>query len=60
MMLLFDQNISFRISKKLQQYYPDCKHLSECGLLDCDDVLFFNNTRVLKARAVFPSLVHIR
>jgi S-adenosylmethionine:tRNA ribosyltransferase-isomerase len=29
-------------------------------LLDCDDVLFFNNTRVLKARAVFPSLVHIR
>ena len=24
------------------------------------DVLFFNNTRVIKARAVFPSLTHIR
>jgi predicted nuclease of predicted toxin-antitoxin system len=41
MMLLFDQNISFRISKKLQQYYPDCKHLSECGLLDCDDIIIW-------------------
>jgi predicted nuclease of predicted toxin-antitoxin system len=37
MRLLFDQNISFRIIKKINNYYPDCKHVSDCGLIDCDD-----------------------
>jgi predicted nuclease of predicted toxin-antitoxin system len=37
MRLLFDQNISFRITKKLIQFFPDCKHVSDCGLMDCDD-----------------------
>ncbi len=37
MRLLFDQNISFRITKKLIDLFPDCKHVSECGLMDCDD-----------------------
>ena len=37
MKLLFDQNISFRIIKKLKSYFPDCKHISDCGLADCDD-----------------------
>ena len=37
MRLLFDQNISFRITKKLLDLFPDCKHVSECGLMDCND-----------------------
>jgi predicted nuclease of predicted toxin-antitoxin system len=37
MRLLFDQNISFRITKKLISYFPDCKHVSDCGLSDHDD-----------------------
>lgn len=35
--LLFDQNISFRIVKKLSIYFPDCQHISDCGLLNCTD-----------------------
>lgn len=37
MKLLFDQNISFRITKKLQSYFPDCLHVSDCELSDCED-----------------------
>ncbi|MDP3180773.1 MAG: DUF5615 family PIN-like protein [Bacteroidota bacterium] len=37
MKLLFDQNISFRITKKLISYFPDCLHVSDCGLIDCED-----------------------
>ncbi len=37
MKLLFDQNISFRISKKLMDLFPNCKHVSDCGLSNCDD-----------------------
>lgn len=37
MSLLFDQNISFRITRLLKDVYPECKHVSECGLLDCED-----------------------
>jgi predicted nuclease of predicted toxin-antitoxin system len=37
MRLLFDQNISFRITKKLYDLFPDCKHVSDCGIIDCED-----------------------
>ena len=37
MRLLFDQNISYRITKKIQAYFPDCQHVSDCGLMDCED-----------------------
>lgn len=37
MRLLFDQNISFRIIKKLKSHFPNCEHVSNCGLMDCDD-----------------------
>lgn len=37
MKFLFDQNISFRITKKLIDLFPDCKHVSDCGLMNCDD-----------------------
>lgn len=37
MKLLFDQNISFRDSKKLEDEFPGCKHVSDCGLMNCPD-----------------------
>ncbi|MDH5597766.1 MAG: DUF5615 family PIN-like protein [Cyclobacteriaceae bacterium] len=37
MRLLFDQNISFRVIKKLNNLFPECKHVSDCGLMDCED-----------------------
>ena len=37
MKLLFDQNISFRITKLLADIFPACKHVSECGLMNCGD-----------------------
>lgn len=37
MKLLFDQNISFRITKKLQGHFSDCIHVSDCELSDCED-----------------------
>ena len=37
MKLLFDQNISFRITKKLKRYFLDCLHVYNCGLNDCED-----------------------
>lgn len=38
MRLLFDQNISFRITKKLIEFFPNCKHVSDCGLMNCNDL----------------------
>jgi len=38
MKLLFDQNISFRITQKLENYFPGCRHLSDCKLSDCEDL----------------------
>lgn len=37
MKLLFDQNISFRIIKKLQDYFSGCLYVSDCKLSDCED-----------------------
>jgi predicted nuclease of predicted toxin-antitoxin system len=37
MRLLFDQNISFRITKKIQSYFTGCLHVSNCKLSDRDD-----------------------
>lgn len=37
MKLLFDQNISYRIIKKLDKSFQNCLHVSDCGLMDCDD-----------------------
>ena len=37
MKLLFDQNISFRVAKKLQNHFPGCMHVSDCKLNDTED-----------------------
>ena len=37
MKLLFDQNISFRVTKKLKDVYPDVIHVIDVGLKDASD-----------------------
>ncbi len=37
MKLLIDQNISFRVVKKLQLLYPDLKGVKELGLMNAND-----------------------
>ena len=37
MRLLFDQNISFRITKKIHSFFTGCMHVSDCGLSDHED-----------------------
>ena len=37
MKLLFDQNISFRVAKKLQSHFSGCLHVSDCKLNDSED-----------------------
>ena len=37
MKILFDQNISFRIVNKIIDYFPGCKHVSDCALMDTQD-----------------------
>lgn len=44
-MLLFDQNISFRIVRLLKEAYPACVHLSRCGLLDAEDQTIWEYAR---------------
>jgi predicted nuclease of predicted toxin-antitoxin system len=38
MKLLFDQNISFRITKLISDKFPEAKHISELGLADSTDM----------------------
>lgn len=45
MKLLFDQNISFRIKKKLQHIFSDFKHVSDCSLLDSEDRLIWEYSK---------------
>jgi predicted nuclease of predicted toxin-antitoxin system len=37
MNLLLDQNIYFRVKKKLIKDFPKCRHVSDCGLSDTED-----------------------
>lgn len=37
MKMLFDQNISFRITKNLKNYFSDCLHVSDCRLSNSED-----------------------
>ena len=42
MKLLIDQNISFRIIKKIQPFFPNSKHISDLGLKDFSDTEIWN------------------
>ena len=37
MIIFFDQNISFRVSRKSLSQFYNCIHISECGLLNSTD-----------------------
>jgi len=37
MKLLFDQNISFRVTKRLKNQFSECKHVSDCNLMNNND-----------------------
>ncbi len=41
MKLLFDQNISFRLIKRILDFFPDAKQLRELGLENSSDVEIF-------------------
>ena len=38
MKLLFDQNISYRITHQLKEYFSECRHVFDCKLTDCEDL----------------------
>ena len=38
MKLLFDQNISFRVIRKLGEHFSDSMHVSDCDLQNSDDI----------------------
>ncbi len=38
MKLLFDQNISFKVARKIQDLFPDSKHLSDLRLSGASDI----------------------
>jgi predicted nuclease of predicted toxin-antitoxin system len=46
MKLLFDQNISFRIVNKLIKYFPECTHVSDIGLKNCEDPEIWKFARI--------------
>jgi len=42
MKLLFDQNISFRLIRKILDIYPDSKQVRELGLENYTDIEIYN------------------
>ncbi len=42
MKLLFDQNISFRIEKKLSLIFNESRHISKLGLMNVNDIDIWN------------------
>jgi len=46
MKLLFDQNISFKVPKKLRDIFPDARHLSDLGLKGATDLAIWEFARV--------------
>lgn len=45
MKLLFDQNISFKVAKKIQDIFPGAKHLSDLSIESYSDLEIWNYAR---------------
>ena len=45
MKLLFDQNLSFRLARKLEEYFPDSAHVRLLGMDQDDDELIWEFAR---------------
>ncbi len=46
MKLLFDQNISFRIIKQLENSFPESKHVNQVGLENSTDAAIWDFARI--------------
>jgi predicted nuclease of predicted toxin-antitoxin system len=46
MMLLFDQNLSWRLPKKLADLYPASRHIREVGMKESQDIDIWNHAKV--------------
>lgn len=46
MKLLFDQNISFRIINRIMSYFPESKHVKDCGLENSTDASIWDFARM--------------
>jgi len=44
-MLLFDQNISYRLVSKLSDYYPGCQQVHKLGLTNAEDIDIWDYAR---------------
>jgi len=42
MRLLFDENISYRIVRKLPECFADCRHVDSVGLDECNDEIIWH------------------
>lgn len=65
MKLLFDQNLSFRITKKISPVFPDSKHVRELELEDASDIeiWFFaktNDFAIVTFDADFTDIANIK
>ena len=65
MKLLFDQNISYRIVKKVSDRFPGCLHVSSCGLNDAEDSNIWafakhNNYTIVTSDSDFYDLALVR
>ncbi|MBP9698540.1 MAG: DUF5615 family PIN-like protein [Elusimicrobia bacterium] len=45
MKLLLDENLSFRLVRVLQPYFPDTKHVKEIGLSGAEDLIIWDYAR---------------
>lgn len=45
MKLLLDENLSFRLVRALQPYFPESKHVKELGLSGADDLTIWEYAR---------------
>lgn len=65
MKLLFDQNISYRIVKKVSDKFSGCLHVSSCGLNDAEDSDIWsfaklNNYTIVTSDSDFYDLALVR
>ena len=42
MKLLFDQNISYKVVRRIQDIFPECSHISKIGLHNSSDIAIWN------------------
>ena len=63
MNLLFDQNISFRLIKKIKDVFPDSKQVKELGLENATDIFIYakqNNFAIVTFDSDFCDLTTLK